>query len=85
MIRGVNRQVIEVREIENPYFERALLFVKKPCESGQQRDYEFYARQCVRLLTAGYRPAGGRRVWAAVVKYLAVAAAGGGLAFLFLH
>lgn len=83
MIRGVNKQVIEVREIENPYFERALLFVKKPPESGQQRDYEFYARQCVRKLTAGYRRVPGRRVWVTVAKYLVTAAAGAGLALLF--
>ena len=31
MIRGVNRQTIEIRETGNPFFERAILFVT---ESG---------------------------------------------------
>lgn len=28
MIRGVNKQIIEVNETENEYFDRAILFVK---------------------------------------------------------
>jgi len=28
MIKGVNRQIIEISKPDNPYFERALLFVR---------------------------------------------------------
>ena len=28
MIRGVNKQIIEVNETENEYFEKAILFVR---------------------------------------------------------
>ena len=28
MVKGVNRQVLEINQPENPYFERILLFVK---------------------------------------------------------
>ena len=28
MVKGVNRQVLEISQPENPYFERILLFVK---------------------------------------------------------
>ena len=30
MIKGVNRQIIEIVHPDHPYFERALLFVKTP-------------------------------------------------------
>ena len=37
MLRGVNRQIIEVNDIENPYFERAILFVKPGCGEASEK------------------------------------------------
>lgn len=33
MIKGVNRQVVEVRETDSEYFERILFFIKPECAS----------------------------------------------------
>lgn len=38
MLRGVNRQIIEVNDIENPFFERAILFVRPDCREESDRD-----------------------------------------------
>lgn len=35
MIKGVNRQMIEVTDTGNPYFERALLVVRPECMDQQ--------------------------------------------------
>lgn len=42
MLKGVNHQIIEIRQTDDPYFERALLFVRadyaeKPTEELWQR------------------------------------------------
>ena len=31
MLKGVHHQIIEIRQTEDPYFERALLFVRADC------------------------------------------------------
>ncbi len=31
MLKGVHHQIIEIRQTEDPYFERALLFVRAEC------------------------------------------------------
>lgn len=37
MLRGVNRRIIEVNDIESPFFERAILFVRPDCEETAER------------------------------------------------
>ena len=36
MLRGVNRQIIEVNETGHPYFERAFLIVRQDCEETEE-------------------------------------------------
>ena len=49
MIKGVNRQVLEITNTENPYFERIIFFVKP--EYGNEdraklkKEAESYARE----------------------------------------
>ena len=37
MLRGVNRQIIEVQDIQSAYFERAILFVRPDCGEATER------------------------------------------------
>ena len=51
MLRGVNRQIIEVNDIENPFFERAILFVRPDC--GEESDRGLRSKAVDWLNTAG--------------------------------
>ena len=47
MIKGVNKQVLEVTNTENPYFERIVFFVKPEYQSGHaeklKKEAQLYA------------------------------------------
>ncbi len=45
MIRGVNRQIIEVNDTQNEYFERAIFFVRPECSDENQRKLHSQAVQ----------------------------------------
>lgn len=45
MIRGVNRQIIEVNDTQNEYFERAIFFVRPECSDESQRKLHSQAVQ----------------------------------------
>ena len=47
MLKGVHHQIVEIRQTEDPYFERALLFVRADCEEDvdwQERGHAFLDR-----------------------------------------
>lgn len=48
MIKGVNRQIIEVTETGNRYFERALLVVRADCRDQDWRHLHYEAHKLVR-------------------------------------
>ena len=48
MIKGVNRQIIEVSETGNTYFERALLFVRANCSDTDSAVLHREAQQVLR-------------------------------------
>ena len=48
MIKGVNHQIIEVRQTDNPYFERALLFVNGAYAEQPQSELDKQARAYLR-------------------------------------
>ena len=50
MIRGVNRQIIEVNDTENRYFERAILFVRSDC--GEATEHKLHSQAVDWLATA---------------------------------
>ena len=57
MIRGVNRQTIEIRETGNPFFERAILFVT---ESGTKLSQQQLTAQWNSFLKTSERPPAAR-------------------------
>ena len=59
MIRGINRQIIEVCDTGNQYFERALLFVKPEYAGVDHRMLKAQAQNLVRGYVPPYkRPRG---------------------------
>lgn len=60
MLKGINKQVVEVVEVDNEYFERAILFVKA---DKQPEGEEALRENAHRYLgSIRYRPHG-RRGW----------------------
>ena len=55
MIKGVNHQIIEVRQTGNPYFERALLFVNGEYAEQPQSDLDKQASVYLRGADAYHR------------------------------
>lgn len=45
MIRGVNRQIIEVNDTQSEYFEKAIFFVRPECSEESQRKLHSQAVQ----------------------------------------
>ncbi len=82
MVRGVNRNIIEINCTENKYFNKVILFVDPAC-NGRPEQLERKAGEYVKLLAgegaaikaAPRRKAGKYSVVAAVLLLLAAAAA----------
>lgn len=51
MIKGINRQIIEIGETGNIYFERALLFVRPGAEDAKDHRLKTEARKMVENLS----------------------------------
>lgn len=52
MIRGISRQIIEVKETENPYYESAYLVVKPEYASAERAVLEREALKVLRTMDA---------------------------------
>jgi hypothetical protein len=81
MIRGVNKNVIEISDTGNDCFERAILFVRSEVRgesdlSGKAREYLSGLR-----LRRGFFRRGHRALWAAIS---AAAVLGGALTAVFI-
>lgn len=51
LIKGVNKQIVEIKCTNNEYFERALLFVNARCNMYSGSALEDFAREYVAELT----------------------------------
>ena len=87
MIKGVNRQMIEVTHTGSPYFERAFLVVRTGGETPSPEGLHRLAEKVVRQADtyAGLRLQR-RRLWRQRLVYgIACAGGGAGLCWLVLH
>ena len=48
MLKGVHHQIVEIRQTDDPYFERALLFVRADCASRPTQGFEQAGKQFVK-------------------------------------
>ncbi len=53
MIKGINRQIIEVTDTGNTYFERALLVVRPSCVDCREEQLQQEARRMLQVV-GGY-------------------------------
>ena len=63
MLKGVNKQVVEVVEVDNEFFERAILFVKPEKQQNGEEALRENARRYVGSLRWRPRQPGGWRLW----------------------
>ncbi len=83
MVRGVNKKVVEVVEMEHEYFERAILFVK---EHQSDREDPLLRQEAGRYIKElRYRPGKRGRFgrWALLIFELGCAAAIGAVVMRF--
>lgn len=64
MLKGINKQVVEVVEVDNEFFERAILFVKAEKQQHEEETLRENARRYVGSLRWKPRRPGGWRLWA---------------------
>jgi len=84
MIKGVNRNVIEIVDTDSELFERAILFVRP---EGRESDPEYLERSAQGFLAQtklNRRILRGKSVFGTVLKYVFAASIGAGLAALIL-
>lgn len=82
MIKGINRQIIEINQTGSLYYEKALLIVKPEFSSAQQQLLE---REALRLLKKMDAPSSYKRKSSLAVKIgfaLVCSLCGGLLAYL---
>ena len=53
MIKGVSKQIIEIAQTENPFFERAVFFVRREYIGGDEKEL---TGEAWRLLSSAKRP-----------------------------
>ena len=63
MLKGVNKQVVEVVEVDNEFFERAILFVKPEKQQNGEEALRENARRYVGSLRWRPRQPRGWRLW----------------------
>lgn len=93
MVRGTNKRIIEINDTQNPYFERAVLYLTDTQADSSKKMLETQAQNFLCGLRSpflrGAKPSflcsvHGRRCLSAC-KLLLSAAVGGGVTFLMIH
>lgn len=93
MVRGTNKRIIEINDTQNPYFERAVLYLKDSQADSPKKALENQAQSFLSTIRSpflrGTKPSCVFRISSHQImdamKLILSAAAGGGLTFLFLH
>ncbi len=84
MVRGTNKMIIEINETGNPYFERAVLYVKEhPQGKGREKKkMEEEAQSYIATIQKEAKPKFAFLRGGSALKMAAAAAAGGLVSFL---
>lgn len=86
MQNGVNKQIIEIKKTEDPYFERVIFIVDPAKSHVSEKEKVFRAKRLIRKFTSGSafysRSARAERV-CRVMKMSAAAAAGAAVSACF--
>ena len=71
-MRGVNKLIVEIKDTENEYFDRAILFVKPNMASAEQSELDKSARKLLSAVRDGKPKIGKKRVWTAALIALSI-------------
>ena len=85
MIRGVSRQIIEVQDTGNAYYERAYLVVKPEYSSVERQLLEREARRVLKTMGAPSGMKRAKRIWQWVLRFGVSFAIGAGLMALCIY
>ena len=93
MVRGTNKRIIEINDTQNPYFERAVLYLKDTQANSSRKMLENQAQNFLGNLRSPFlhrtKPSllcsSSAQRWLGAAKLLLSAAAGGGITFLLLR
>lgn len=80
MLKGINKNVIEVMDIENEHFERVILFLKPENPESDEKTIRQWAGEYMRSIQ--YRPRKVRSPWRIAFKLLQLGSAVGVGVFL---
>lgn len=51
LLKGVHHRIVEIRQTDHPFFERAILFVRTDCVQEQENDWQKSGHEFVRQVT----------------------------------
>lgn len=60
-MRGVNKLIVEIKDTENEYFDRAILFVKPGRAAAEQSELDKSARKLLSAVSEGKQAEHGKR------------------------
>lgn len=80
-MRGVNKLIVEIKDTDSEYFDRAILFLKPEKLGAEQSQLNESAIKLLEKVKGG-APAGRRRIWVPVVVTGMVLLIGAGLLLL---
>ena len=85
MLKGVSRQILEIVQTENPYFERAFLVVRPACQDFSAAQLNKAAHKFLQQQSpySGLKRARSRQVLSFLLCVLAGVTGGVALSFLF--
>lgn len=84
MIRGVSRGVVEVSDLQDQYFERAVLYVRPGLSGGESSALLSHSAALVERLTKGHLPPRHTKRRTAWIGMLLSALAGAGGMWLWM-
>ena len=56
MLRGISRGVVEVEQLDSPYFERAVLYIRPDIDEEQIRTLRQKGETCLKAITQDFSP-----------------------------
>ncbi len=83
-MRGVNKLIVEIKDTENEYFDRAILFIKPNKAAAEQSELDKSARKLLSAVRDGGSGKSGKKIWIAVCVTLGILAAAAGTALVWI-
>ena len=84
MVRGTNKRIIEINDTQNPYFERAVLYLRDNHADSSRKTLENQAQHFLCNIRAPLLHSRSK-LWFSALKLLLSATAGGALALCFFR